>query len=208
MSDPGFTEAVRGRVAALAAEDVPERLWQADTTLWKDGDPEHQAIVANALGWLSVFEAVRDEVDGLRAFVDELKAEGYRSAVLLGMGGSSLAPEVMHAILGTQPGYLDLHVLDSTDPAAVAAVEAAVDLETTAATRDNLALRLKRRAMAPTASRTPAGWRWPATSRRRASPGQSSSSAGRRASAPRRPGSSAPSDRGPRGAALAIYQGT
>ena len=131
MSDPGYTEAVRGRIAALAAEDVPERLWQADTTLWKDGDPEHQKIVANALGWLSVFEAVRDEVDGLRAFVDELKAEGYRSAVLLGMGGSSLAPEVMHAILGTQPGYLDLHVLDSTDPAAVAAVEAAVDLETT-----------------------------------------------------------------------------
>ena len=47
------------------------------------------------------------------------------------MGGSSLAPEVMHAILGTRPGYLDLHVLDSTDPAAVAAVEAAVDLEST-----------------------------------------------------------------------------
>ena len=131
MSAPDFTEALRERLAALTAVDVPERLWQADATLWKDGDADHQKIVANSLGWLSVFEAVRDEIDGLRAFVDELCAEGYRSAVLLGMGGSSLAPEVMHAILGTRPGYLDLHVLDSTDPAAVAAVEAAVDLETT-----------------------------------------------------------------------------
>jgi transaldolase/glucose-6-phosphate isomerase len=131
VSAPDFTEAVHERLAALAAEDVPERLWQADTTLWKDGDADHQKIVADSLGWLSVFEAVRDEIGGLRAFVDELRTEGYRSAVLLGMGGSSLAPEVMHAILGTRPGFLDLHVLDSTDPGAVAAVEAAVDLETT-----------------------------------------------------------------------------
>jgi len=123
--------AVRERLAALAAADFPERLWAADPTLWKADDEAHQKIVANALGWLSVFEGVRDEVHGLTEFVDELCAEGYRSAVLLGMGGSSLAPEVVHAILGTRPGYLDLHVLDSTDPAAVAAVEAAIDLEST-----------------------------------------------------------------------------
>ena len=60
-----------------------------------------------------------------------MKAEGYRFAVLLGMGGSSLAPEVMRDVLGTRPGYLELHVLDTTDPAAVRAVEAAVDLEQT-----------------------------------------------------------------------------
>ena len=118
-------------LGALAADDFSERLWAADPTLWKADDAAHQKIVADALGWLSVFEGVRDEVQGLTEFVDELRAEGYRSAVLLGMGGSSLAPEVMHAILGTRPGYLELHVLDSTDPAAVAAVEAAVDLETT-----------------------------------------------------------------------------
>jgi len=123
--------AVRERLAVLAAADFSERLWAADPTLWKADDEAHQKIVADALGWLSVFEGVRDEVQGLTDFVNELRAEGYRSAVLLGMGGSSLAPEVMHAILGTRPGYLDLHVLDSTDPAAVAAVEAAVDLEST-----------------------------------------------------------------------------
>lgn len=131
MDREGLEAAVQERLAALAAADFSERLWAADPTLWKADDDAHQKIVANALGWLSVFEGVRDEVQGLTAFVHELRAEGYRSAVLLGMGGSSLAPEVMRAILGTRPGHLDLHVLDSTDPAAVAAVEAAVDLEST-----------------------------------------------------------------------------
>jgi len=123
--------AVEERLTALVAADFSERLWAADPTLWKADDEAHQRIIAEALGWLSVFEGVRDEVHGLIEFVNELRVEGFRSAVLLGMGGSSLAPEVMAAILGTRPGYLDLHVLDSTDPAAVAAVEAALDLEST-----------------------------------------------------------------------------
>ncbi len=124
-------EAVARRLERLDAERYGERLWEADATLWKPGDEAHQAIIGNSLGWLSVFEGVRDQVEGITAFVDELRAEGFRSAVLLGMGGSSLAPEVLEAVLGTKEGYLGLHVLDSTDPAAVRAVEAAVDLETT-----------------------------------------------------------------------------
>ena len=131
MGGEELEAAVQERLVALAAADFSERLWAADPTLWKADDDSHQKIVANALGWLSVFEGVRDEVQGLTEFVHELRAEGYRSAVLLGMGGSSLAPEVMRAILGIRPGYLDLHVVDSTDPAAVAAVAAAVDLEST-----------------------------------------------------------------------------
>ncbi len=127
----GLGEAVSRRLEKLTAERVAERLWEADPTLWKADDVSHQTVIANALGWLSVFEGVRGEVDALTEFVDELLAEGYRSAVLLGMGGSSLAPEVLHAVLGRRAGYLDLHVLDSTDPAAVLAVEAAVDLEST-----------------------------------------------------------------------------
>ena len=124
-------EAVARRLEALDADRYGERLWEADATLWKPGDEAHQKVVGNALGWLSVFEGVREQIGGLKVLVDELRAEGYRSAVLLGMGGSSLAPEVMHEVLGVRDGYLDLHVLDSTDPAAVLAVEAAVDLETT-----------------------------------------------------------------------------
>jgi glucose-6-phosphate isomerase len=126
-----FTAQVEARLAELARQDVAERLWQADTTLWKDGDAAHQEIVAASLGWLSVFEGVRGELAGLRDFVDGLLAQGYRSAVLLGMGGSSLAPEVMAQAFGAAPGYLELTVLDSTDPAAVAAVERGLDLEST-----------------------------------------------------------------------------
>ena len=124
-------EAVARRLEALQADRYPERLWEADAELWKPEDEAHQAIIGNALGWLSVFEGVREQIEGLAGFVDELRADGYRSAVLLGMGGSSLAPEVLREVLGVREGYLDLHVLDSTDPAAVLAVEAAVDLETT-----------------------------------------------------------------------------
>jgi glucose-6-phosphate isomerase len=124
-------EAVARRLETLDADRYGERLWQADATLWKPDDAAHQKVIGNALGWLSVFEGVREQLGGLREFVEELRAEGYRSAVLLGMGGSSLAPEVMREVLGVREGYLDLHVLDSTDPVAVLAVEAAVDLETT-----------------------------------------------------------------------------
>ena len=124
-------EAVARRLDALDADRYGERLWEADATLWKPDDAEHQQVVGNALGWLSVFEGVRDQIEGLTEFVDELRAEGYRSAVLLGMGGSSLAPEVMREVLGVRDGFLDLHVLDSTDPAAVLAVAAAVELEST-----------------------------------------------------------------------------
>ncbi len=129
---PAWLEAaVARRLESLQADRYGERLWEADASLWKPDDEAHQAIIGNALGWLSVFEGVREQAEGVTAFVDELRAEGFRSAVLLGMGGSSLAPEVLEAVLGTKEGYLDLHVLDSTDPAAVLAVEAAVDLETT-----------------------------------------------------------------------------
>jgi glucose-6-phosphate isomerase len=124
-------EAVARRLDALQADRYQERLWEADPSLWKPEDEAHQAVVGNALGWLSVFEGVREQIEGLTELVDELRAEGYRYAVLLGMGGSSLAPEVLREVLGVREGYLDLHVLDSTDPAAVLAVEAAVDLETT-----------------------------------------------------------------------------
>jgi glucose-6-phosphate isomerase len=123
--------ALEACLQAFDDDDVVARLWAADPTLWKPGDAAHQQIIANALGWLGVWEGVRDEIADLRQFVADVHAEGFRSAVLLGMGGSSLAPEVFSAILGDAEGALELHVLDSTDPAAVLAVEAAVDLDRT-----------------------------------------------------------------------------
>ncbi len=123
--------AVERRLRAYEADDLAARLWEADATLWKSDDGVHQEIIENALGWVSVFADIRDEIADLAAFVDDVRAEGFRSAVLLGMGGSSLAPEMFRDVFGVAEGFLDLHVLDSTDPAAVLALEAALDLDRT-----------------------------------------------------------------------------
>jgi transaldolase/glucose-6-phosphate isomerase len=102
------------------------RLWRKDATLWST-EPAHQKVAANRLGWLDLPAGMRGEVAGLEAFVAEVRADGFTRAVLLGMGGSSLAPEVMRRMLGVAPGFLELTVLDNTSPAAVRAVTAAHD---------------------------------------------------------------------------------
>ncbi len=112
-------------------ERFAARLWKADPSLWKPDDGRHQRLISGALGWLTVFEDVAGQLEGMYEFLGEARADGLRHAVLLGMGGSSLAPEVMASVLERERGCLALRVLDSTDPAAVAAVEAEVDLERT-----------------------------------------------------------------------------
>ncbi len=110
-------------------ERVARRIWSKDDTLW---GPAGQAEVSNRLGWLTAHETYEEEIDDLESFAEEAVRDGYTDAVLLGMGGSSLAPEVMRRSFGgRQHGRLRLHVLDSTDPGAVLARERAVDLETT-----------------------------------------------------------------------------
>jgi len=109
-------------------EDVTRRIWKRDATVWgPPGRPE----VADRLGWLTVHEQLREELDDLEAFAQQAAADGLTDAVLLGMGGSSLAPEVLRRAFGTHEGRLRLHVLDSTDAGAVLAAERAVDLERT-----------------------------------------------------------------------------
>ncbi|HMK93551.1 MAG TPA: glucose-6-phosphate isomerase [Thermoleophilia bacterium] len=129
-SDPALREAIRQRLKTFDEERFGERLWRRDPTLWKH-DPEHQKIIANALGWLTVPEAMRARAGDLAAFAAEVAADGYTDAVLLGMGGSSLAPEVLRATFGVKAGYLDLRVCDSTDPTAVRLLDDEIDLART-----------------------------------------------------------------------------
>jgi transaldolase/glucose-6-phosphate isomerase len=110
-------------------EQVARRIWKHDPTLW---GPRDQPEVADRLGWLNAPETYAEHIDDLEAFAAELAAEGYTDAVLLGMGGSSLAPEVLRLSFGErQHGRLRLQVLDSTDPTAILAVQASVTLEHT-----------------------------------------------------------------------------
>ena len=125
-----YAPAVEARLAALESAGFPSRLWSRDDSLWGD-DPELRAVVGNRLGWLESPAAMRRETGTLRAFAEELAAAGFTHAVLLGMGGSSMAPEVMRATFGVKPGALDLVVLDSTSPAAVRDVGARLDLRRT-----------------------------------------------------------------------------
>jgi transaldolase/glucose-6-phosphate isomerase len=116
-------------VKRAETERVARRIWAKDDTLW---GPAGQAEVADRLGWLNAHETYGEEIDDLESFAEEAVRDGYTDAVLLGMGGSSLAPEVLRRSFGgRQHGRLRLHVLDSTDPGAVLAQERAVDLDTT-----------------------------------------------------------------------------
>src|SRR4030042_3647885 len=104
-------------VAEIRDQQVIARIWQHDHTVWRPDPTE----ITNRLGWLQCPEAMADSVQRLRTFADAMRAEGYTHALLLGMGGSSLAPEVLRKTFGVKEGYLDLAVLDSTDPGAVLA---------------------------------------------------------------------------------------
>jgi glucose-6-phosphate isomerase len=127
-SIPGRYEAtIAARLRRAATDRVAERAWAKDDTLW---GPAGQPEVADRLGWLDVHDRLLAEVDDLTAFARQAHADGLREAVVLGMGGSSLAPEVFRRSFGTHAEGLILHVLDSTDADAVADTEAAIDLET------------------------------------------------------------------------------
>ena len=101
------------------------RIWKKDGTLWS---PTPQPELTDRLGWLELPQAMAREVANLVAFADKAKGEGIRHVVLLGMGGSSLAPEVFQKTFGNAPGCPELVMLDSTHPAAVKSVEARIDL--------------------------------------------------------------------------------
>jgi transaldolase/glucose-6-phosphate isomerase len=116
---------IEKRLAAWDKSHFGRRLWAGDPTLWVQGPA---AEISNRLGWLRLPETMSGRLDALRGFADEIRAEGIAHVVLLGMGGSSLAPELFQKTLGNAPGHPALTVLDSTHPAAVAAVEKAIDL--------------------------------------------------------------------------------
>jgi glucose-6-phosphate isomerase len=125
---PDLDRAVAERLDRARAEDVLARIERRDATLWApEGTPE----VADRLGWLDIADRMAGQVDDLEAFAREVREAGLTDAVLLGMGGSSLAPEVFWQTFGASDDHLRLHVLDSTDPDQIAAVQAQIDLDRT-----------------------------------------------------------------------------
>jgi len=118
------TAQVEARLQRWEQEGAVDRLWARDHTLWT-AEPEPE--IEDRLGWLALPETMRGEVPALEVFAAEIAASGITHVVLLGMGGSSLAPEVFARTFGSRPGYPTLVVLDSTHPDAVRAVDEQTD---------------------------------------------------------------------------------
>ncbi|MDE3266941.1 MAG: glucose-6-phosphate isomerase [Chloroflexota bacterium] len=114
-------------LADLERMDLVARVWARDHTAWKPDPTE----IADRLGWLDVARAMQANVPDLQAFAEEARSEGIRHVVLLGMGGSSLGPEVVRQTFGSASGYPELIVLDSTVPDTVMAVTREIDTATT-----------------------------------------------------------------------------
>jgi transaldolase / glucose-6-phosphate isomerase len=115
--------AVDERLSRL--RDVVPRIWARDHTVWRDDPTE----ITDRLGWLDAAERARPRLAAIRRIAPEFAEDGLTHAVLLGMGGSSLAPEVFRRVFGVAPGAVDLRVLDSTHPDAIAAIERDVPLD-------------------------------------------------------------------------------
>jgi transaldolase/glucose-6-phosphate isomerase len=119
---------VAERVKRAVSERVAERVWRRDPALWGGpGVPE----IENRLGWLTISETMLEHASELHEFAEQCRGDGFTDAVLLGMGGSSLGPEVIRRSFGEIPGGLRLTVLDSTHPDVVLGVQDAIELERT-----------------------------------------------------------------------------
>lgn len=126
-AEAAFIEAEMDRV-----EDARmiERIWARDASLWKH-EEEHQKIIRNALGWLDVATKMRSHVGDLEAFAHEIRSSGFKHVLLLGMGGSSLCPEVLRRTFGAIEAWPELLVLDSTDPDTVASFAGRIEPQRT-----------------------------------------------------------------------------
>ena len=123
-TDIGVYEAdVRTTIARLGDANIIRRIWRKDYTVWKPEPTE----IANRLGWLAVTDLMREQVPKLQSIARDVRDAGFRHVVLLGMGGSSLAAEVLGQVFGSGNRYPELIVLDSTLPESVQAVAEAIN---------------------------------------------------------------------------------
>ncbi len=117
-----YEDAVNKRINALAGENFVERLWAKDPSLWK-ADPKAQDQIEGSLGWLNIAETMALHEEDVYEFLAEALSVGLKHAVLMGMGGSSLAPLLFARTFPVEEGGMSLSVLDTTDPATILAIE-------------------------------------------------------------------------------------
>ncbi|MCA1558053.1 MAG: bifunctional transaldolase/phosoglucose isomerase [Acidobacteria bacterium] len=121
-----YAPLVEEALSQLESEHAISRIWAKDVTLWKS-EEAHQKIIKNSLGWLRVSQLMSERVRELDEFAREVREAGFTHLMLLGMGGSSLCPEVFRRTFPMRKGYPELLVLDTTDPDTIASFEEHLD---------------------------------------------------------------------------------
>ncbi len=111
----------------LDKQKVVSRMWKKDPTVWQDA-PDHEHIIRTSLGWLRLAESMQPHIAELVAFAEDIRKAEFEYAVVLGVGGSSLCPEVIGRTFGRKDGYPQLCVLDSTVPTAIRHLEQKIDV--------------------------------------------------------------------------------
>lgn len=119
----GFQDEFMKSLKNLKQEKIVGRIWEHDYTVWKHDPTE----ITNRLGWLHGPEAMKEAIEDIEIIAHDLISDGITDVLLMGMGGSSLAPTVFAKIFGVNEGYLNLTVLDSTDPGAVLSLSKKLD---------------------------------------------------------------------------------
>ena len=122
--------AVDSAVRDLDQAKFVHRAWDHDPTAWTP-DENAAGSIRSRLGWLNVTDQMIEQLPAIQGFADEVRTAGYKHVVVLGMGGSSLGPEVLQHTFGVREGYPELKVLDSTDPRAVRDAASGADPATT-----------------------------------------------------------------------------
>ena len=123
----GHEDSFTAAITKAEKDQIVERIWAGDYTLWAKSDIE----ISNRLGWLDIAKRMKADVSRLSKFVDEIKSEEISKVLILGMGGSSLAPEVFSKIFNSAKGFPNLSILDSTDPESLRAIIMAFEPEKT-----------------------------------------------------------------------------
>jgi transaldolase/glucose-6-phosphate isomerase len=127
---PAYEHEVRDTLNRFDQDEIIRRIWDKDPLVWKR-ESSHQQIISARLGWLDVINSEDDFYEPIHQLQEEVKARGFTHALLLGMGGSSLAAEVMRQTFGIIDGFPELIVLDTTDPQAIRLATEAIDLDNT-----------------------------------------------------------------------------
>jgi transaldolase/glucose-6-phosphate isomerase len=122
---PDEAMAVKDAMESWSIGGKTRRLWAHDASLWTGADEDKW------LGWLTITDIQLEQKQQFQQIAKDVKAAGFTDALLLGMGGSSLCVEVLKLSFGDQPGFPKMHVLDSTDPAQIRAIQAQIDVKKT-----------------------------------------------------------------------------